>query len=428
MGPLTTLILVLIGGPSAVPEGRPGVAPGVPTAASRAAAGVESDHDERTPVAVPRATPTALRYHRSGNALWLAARAWDLVVPLALLVTGGSARLRDFARRLARPWAAGVGLYVVSYMAITYLADWPLRFYAGYVRQRAYGLSVQTFGKWQGDSLKALAVDLIGGFLLGWLPFLVIRRAPRRWWLVGSLLTAPFLAVVALVAPVWFDPMFNRFGPMADPALERQVLRLAADAGVHGVRVFEVDKSVDTTAANAYVTGLFATKRVVLWDTLLEKLDDREVLTVVGHELGHYVLNHVAWGVAVSSLLTAAGLFWADRVGRRLLRRHSARFGFDSLADVAATPLLLLLLGVASTALGPVALAYSRARERDADRFALDLTHMNRSFGRAEADLQRSNLGVPRPAPLYRLWRASHPSTAERIEFGNRYCPWDARP
>jgi STE24 endopeptidase len=186
-----------------------------------------------------------------------------------------------------------------------------------------------------------------------------------------------------------------------------------------------VDKSADTTTANAFVTGLFGTKRIVLWDTLLKKFDEREVLAVTGHELGHYALNHIPWAIALSSLIFVAGLYWTDVVGRRLIARYRGRFGFDSLSDVAATPLLVALLAIASTALGPIALAYSRRNEHEADRFALELTHYNRSAALAFTRLQHDNLGIPRPSLFEKIWRSSHPSVAERIEFCNTYRPWE---
>lgn len=392
-----------------------------PGLVSKAAA---ADLDESMPVAVPEPSPLAIRYRTTGQSLWLFSRFWDVAVLLAFLFSGASARLRDLARKVGRGWFLTVGVYVVLFTVLIYLADLPLRYYAGFVRQHAYGLSRQTFGKWFGDSLKALAVSAVGGFCVAWVPFLLIARAPRRWWLVTALLSVPFLASVTLIAPVWIDPLFNDFGPMKDKALEGKILALAERAGVSGGRVFEVNKSVDTSTANAYVSGLFGSKRIVLWDTLLGDFDEREVLVVMGHEMGHYVLNHIAWGIALSSLVTLTSLFWADRAGRRLIVRFRGRFGFDSLADVASTPLLLLLMAVSSAALAPAALAYSRYHEHEADRFALDLTHMNRSAARAFTDLQRENLGVPRPGLIETIWRSSHPSIADRIEFCNTYHPW----
>jgi STE24 endopeptidase len=373
---------------------------------------------------VPEPSALAVRYHRTGTYLWVFARAWDAAVPLALLLTGASARLRTVARGFGRAWLPTVAAYAVLYLGVVFLAELPLRYYAGYARQHAYGLSRQTPAKWAGDSLTALGVEALGAACFAWVPFALIARFPRSWWLVTAALSVPFSAFVVLIAPVWIDPLFNHFGPMKDKALEQKVLALAARAGVSGGRVFEVDKSVDTVAANAYVKGLLGTKRIVLWDTLLEGADDREVLAVMGHEMGHYRLDHIPRAIALSAVILAASLFWTDRAGRWLVARYGRRFGFDSLADVAATPLLLLLMGASSVVLGPVALAYSRHSEREADRFSLDLTHLNASAARSFARLMRQNLGVPRRGPVETLWRSSHPSIAERIEFCNTYRPW----
>ncbi|GAC1470690.1 MAG: M48 family metallopeptidase [Isosphaeraceae bacterium] len=382
------------------------------------------DRAELDPLPVPEPSAKAVRYYRSGRSLWAFGRFWDLAVPLALLFTGVSARLRDVARRVGRSWFLSVGVYFVLFSLVVYVADLPLRYYSGFVRPHEYGLSDQEFGKWLGDSLKMLCVSLVGGLVFGWVPFFVIARAPRVWWLATGLLTVPFIAFVTLIAPVWIDPLFNEYGPMKDKALEGKILALAERAGISGSRVFEVNKSVDTKTANAYVKGLFGSKRIVLWDTLLKTFDEREVIVVMAHEMGHYVLNHIPWSIAFSSIITTASLFWTDRAGRRLIARYRGRFGFDSLSDVAATPLLLVLIGVSSLALAPIVLAYNRHHEHEADRFALDLTRMNRSGARAFIDLQRENLGVPHADLFDKLWRSTHPSAAERIAFCNTYHPW----
>ncbi len=398
------------------------------------------DVDESTPVPIPEPTPRAVAFHRSGNVLWVFARLWDIAVPFGLLVTGASAKGRDLAKRIGRNWFFTVGIYVVVFLLIVFLLDLPLRYYAGYLRLHEYGLSRQSFGKWFGNSVIHLLIDMLGAFLVAWVPFLLIARFPRSWWLVTSLLMIPFLAIVMLITPVMIDTLFNDFRPMSQVvdkpnrseavkpidrrALEARILELAGRAGIRAEQVFEVNKSVDTVAVNAYVTGLLGTHRIVLWDTMLAKLDEKEIVAIMGHEMGHYVLGHVGWTIVMSSVIVLAGLFFTDRVGRRLVARYHRRFGFDSLADVAATPLLLVLIGLSSTALAPVAMAYSRFHEHEADRFSLELTHMNRSSARAFADLQRENLGVPRHAWIYKIWRATHPSIAERIGFCNEYRPW----
>lgn len=388
------------------------------------ATAISAELDETTPLPVPEPTALALQYHSTGNWIWAFARVWDLAVPAAILFSGLSARLWTLARRVGRIWVVSAAVYFALYLAIVFVAEFPLGYYAGYLRQHAYGLSNQTFGKWLGDSSKDLAIEILGAACFGWVPFVVIRRFPKSWWLIMSALMVPFLAFVMLIAPVWIDPLYNDFGPMKDKDLEAKILALAHRAGIDDGRVFEVDKSVDTKTANAYVKGVFSSKRIVLWNTLTRNFDEREVLAVMGHEMGHYVLNHVGWSIAASSIVLLASLWWTDRAGRWLIARYRERFGFDSLADVAATPLLLLLIGVSSMVLAPVALAYSRHHEHEADRFALELTRLNRSAARAFADFQRENLSIPRPNPVLRLWRATHPSVAERIEFCNAYRPW----
>ena len=198
-----------------------------------------------------------------------------------------------------------------------------------------------------------------------------------------------------LIAPIWIDPLFNEFGPMKDPALERRIAALADRAGISESRIYEVDKSADSRALNAYVKGFLKTKRIVLYDTLLAQLDDREVLAVMGHEMGHYALGHVD-PVDPALVPGRPGLPVRGRSrGRWLVGRFSRAFGFETLADVASLPLLVLLLQLTGLAVSPVVMAYSRAQEHEADVFALELTQTNHSAASAFAKLQQENLGVP---------------------------------
>jgi len=206
--------------------------------------------------------------------------------------------------------------------------------------------------------------------------------------------------------------------------LEARILELADRAGIEGGRVFEVDKSRDTKTVNAYVTGLFGTKRIVLWDTLLAQRTEKEVLAVMGHEMGHYVLNHVLLGVFLATCGAVGVLFMVDRLGRLVIGRFHVRFGFDRLSDVASVPLFIFLLSLLNLVGSPLHLAISRAMEHEADRFALEITRANHSAGSAFARIQRENLGNPRPGGFSVLFRSSHPPLGERIDFCNSYHPW----
>lgn len=416
VAPALALVLLLVAGPLYGQDAELPLQDVVPRS-------IETD-GEGTLVPVPVPSRLALEYHRTGNWLWAFDQVWTIAVLAALLFSGGSARIRTLARRLGGSWYPTVGLYIVLYMLALFVIDLPVHYYQGFVRQHAYGLSNQSIGKWWGDSWKHFGVSATVGLLLGWVPYFLIDRAPRRWWLITSLLSVPFLFAVLLVKPVWVDPLFNQFAPMKNQGLEREILALAERAGIAGGRIYEVNKSVDTKAVNAYVTGLLGSKRIVLWDTLLTKLDEREVLAVMGHEMGHYVLGHVPRSIALSTLITLLGLWWVDRAGRWLIDRFHRRFGFDRLSDVASVPLILLLLHVGALALGPVANLYSRHQEHEADVFALEITQRNRSAALAFAKLQQENLSNPYPSWFYRIWRSTHPSIGERIEFCNAYRPW----
>ncbi len=365
----------------------------------------------------------ALEFYWSGNRLWILNVVWAVMVPGLLAFSGFSARLRSVAARLGRVWFVTIGLYVLMYLAIVFVVDLPLAYYEGYVRLHAYGLSNQTLGKWFGDSVMRLAISMAAGVALAWVPYLLIARSPKRWWLYTAVLSVPFLFAVMLIKPIWIDPLFNRFGPMQDHDLEQQILKLARKAEIDADRVFEVEKSVDTKAVNAYVTGVFATKRIVLWDTLLAKLDAPEVLHVMGHEMGHYALGHVVRSIVLSVVLTLLGLFLVDWAGRKLIGRFPARLGFERLSDVASVPLVLMLLEIAMFLLTPVALAYSRHQEHEADKYALDLVGDNHSGALSFVKLMETNLSNPRPGPIYKFFRSSHPSIGERIDFCNSYRP-----
>ncbi|MFN2244648.1 MAG: M48 family metallopeptidase, partial [Anaerolineae bacterium] len=305
------------------------------------------------------------------------------------------------------------------------LLDLPLSWYQDYVRAHAYGLSNQTLGQWFGDSLKALAATMVIATSVLWVPYLLLRRLPRRWWLWTSLAAVPFLILMLLVQPVLIAPLFDDFGPMQDKALEAQILALAERAGIDGGQVFEVNKSTDTDAVNAYVGGLLGTQRIVLWDTLLARLAPEQVLVVMGHEMGHFVLGHI-WGLlGLLCLLVLGTLYAVHRSLGFLMARFGHRFGFTKPSDIASLPLLVLLFSVFFLLVQPIALAYSRHIERQADRFALEVTRDNRAMATAFSILQDQNLVHPRPGPLYMLWRGRHPAIAERVEFANHYRPWE---
>jgi STE24 endopeptidase len=313
----------------------------------------------------------------------------------------------------------------VLFTVLVSILTLPLSHYTGYIRQHEYGLSNQSLGAWAGDWIKGVALGGMGLAAVLWIPYLLLRRNPRRWWLYAGIASLPLTALLLVITPVWVDPLFNDYEPMENKPLESRILALAQRAGIGGSRVYQVDKSSDTKLVNAYVTGIGATKRIVLWDTLLGKLKDDEILFVTAHEMGHFVLRHTVTIIIGASILVTVSLYLVHRTAGGLIARFSRRFGFDDLADVASFPLLLLLGNSASFLLAPVVLGFSRHQEHEADRFGLEITRDNHGAASAFVVLQQENLAVPRPARLYVLWRSSHPPLADRVAFANRYRPWE---
>jgi Zn-dependent protease with chaperone function len=376
-------------------------------------------------VPVPAPSELALRYHRSGMVLWAVNVVVGLALPAAILFSGWSARLRDLARRIGRNWMGTLLVYVVLYVTLTGLVTLPLAYYQEFVREHAYGLSHQTFAKWAGDTVKAWILSCVIAGLLSLVAYGLLRWSPRRWWLWTGLAALPLLVLAIVVTPIWIEPLFNQYGPLEDKALEQQILAEARRAGIEGSRVYEVRKSVDTDKVNAYVTGFGGTKRIVLYDTILKKLTPDELLFVLGHEMGHYVLRHVLVLVFGTWIILGLMLYLIHRLSDGLLRRWQAQFGFATLSDPASLPLLLLLAGALSLVSDPIQLAWSRHAEHEADRFGLELTRDNRAAATAFVKLQRENLDVPYPGLIYTIWRGTHPSLGERIEFCNSYRPWE---
>jgi STE24 endopeptidase len=372
-------------------------------------------------VVVPEASEQAMRYYVSGNWLWALSSVVELLIPFLFLVTGFTLTLAKFAGRVGRNWFFTIAVYLVLFTVISAVISFPLEYYSGFIRQHAYGLSNQTFGRWIETWGKELSVSIIGAVAFIWIFYLLLKKSPKRWWLYGAVVAIAISFVLMVIQPIWIEPLFHHFGPMKNKELEEKILTLAAQAGIEGGRVFEVDMSQDTKMLNAYVTGLGATKRIVLWDTTIDRLSTDEILFVMGHEMGHYVLRHMWWGFGFFSLL----FFIMFYLTYRLANVWKAKFGVKDLSNIASFPLLILIFSILSFFAKPLIYTFSRQIEHNADTFGLEITRKNQAAGEAFLVLQQDNLANPYPGPLFVFWRASHPPIGERVAFFNSYCPWE---
>lgn len=375
-------------------------------------------------VPVPEATPLAMQFYKSGNLLWLIEQAWSFILPLLFLVTGFTGKLGAFSTELGKKWFFSIAIYLILFTGICGVVNLPLEYYASYIRPHAYSLSSQTLSRWFGNYSKGVFVGMIGAIAFVWIFYLLLKKSPRRWWIYSSLASVGILFIVVFIQPIWIDPLFNKFGPMKDKALEQKILHLAARAGIENGRVYEVDKSQDTKTLNAYVVGFGSTNRIVLWDTTIQQMPTDQLLFVMGHEMGHYILHHIWWDMVYLSALSFAVFYLTYKSANYLLKRYKRRFGFTQLHQIASFPLLLFLLTFFLFLFSPLSNFVSRCMEHEADRFGLEITQNNRAAAEGFITLQQKNLGNPRPGNLYKFWRASHPPLGERIDFSNTYCPW----
>lgn len=383
-----------------------------------------ADSCDMPAVAVPPPTPEAVSFYKSGNILWFAQNLWGLVIPALILFTGFAAKLRGVCDRITQKWLWNTALFALIYLLITTILTLPLDYYTSFIRPHSYGMSNQTFGRWFNQYLIGTGISTLMGIIVVWILYGVIRKSPRRWWLYFGILTFPLIVFLVIVQPIWISPLFNKFGSMKDKQLEQKILNLASRAGIEGSRVYEVDKSADTNQINAYVTGIGATKRIVIWDTAIEKLSEDQLLFVMGHEMGHYVLNHMWWGLFVYTLISIVTLFLIYLLGGWCLRKWGRCFGFSEMSNIASLPLIFFLYALFSIILAPAGNLFSQKIEHNADTFGLELTHLNHAAATGFVKLQMNNLGYPWPGELYMLFRASHPSIGERITYFNTYAPW----
>jgi STE24 endopeptidase len=306
-------------------------------------------------------------------------------------------------------WAASAVAYAAIVNGALVVVGLPVSYWRGYLRERSWGFSTQSAAGWFLDLLKVEGIWLVllAGF---WLGLVGLRHLlPSAWPVAAAAALALVAFLLVFVAPVVLEPMFNRFEPLEDERLADELRAVAERAGVHVRDVLVADESRRTTKVNAYVSGIGATRRVVLYDTLLESVDEGELKLVVAHELGHRRERHVV--KMTLGLMTAVSvwivLLWAILGGRAASPRN--------------LPLVLLVSIGFRTALLPLVAWISRRFERAADRFSLDLTHDLPAYERAHLDLARKNLGDLEPPKLAYLLLFSHPTTPERLAYGRAW-------
>lgn len=357
---------------------------------------------------------------------------YGLLVLLAILALGVAAKYRDWAERVSRFRFIQALIFVPLLLVTMTILSLPLDAYQQSI-SREYGLSVQGWGSWFGDVAKGTLLTLIIFTLLYWLFNWIIRKSPRRWWFYSWLIAMPITVFLIFIAPVIFDPIFNDFHPLeaSNPQLVREIEKVTARAGVDipRSRMFLMDASKKVTTLNAYVTGIGPSKRIVIWDTTIKNASSAETLFVVGHEMGHYVLDHVIIGIIATAVGLFIGFYLLFKIANWAFLRFHERWRLRELGDWAAVPMLLLIFSIMGTLSQPIASTFSRQLEHNADIYGLEVTHgINANSQEAGAHafqvLGELSLSYPYPNDFLVFWYADHPPIRDRVPFAHTYDPW----
>jgi len=363
----------------------------------------------------------AARYHRLRRRASISSTALGIAFLVAFLVAGGSAALRAYAASMAgSSFVLTLALYVVLLALINEAISLPFAFYQGVTLERRYGLSTQTTARWWLDHLKAGLVALVFALVAALIVCSLIRWDPNRWWIFAAAVFTAIMVGLVQLAPVLLLPLFYEFKPLDREALVQRLVALADRAGARVMGVFEWRLSDKTKKANAALAGIGHTRRIIISDTLLAEHSDDEIEVILAHELAHHVHRDIWKGIALETGLIALGFYLADRV----LTRFAGSFGLMGKSDIAALPLLLLAAGAVSLALMPLANALSRAHERSADRYALEMTKNVAAFVSAMKRLGAQNLAEEHPSRLVQILFYTHPPISARIDAAHA---WAAR-
>jgi STE24 endopeptidase len=361
---------------------------------------------------IPVDTPEARRYNRIRRWLSMADLVLGFAFLVVLLVTGWSGALRDYAVQLApEQYSIQVFFYVLMLLVISKILAVGVDYY-GFRLEHRYHLSNQKLRSWIWDELKGWLLGLVLGTLLVELLYFTIRQSPQHWWIVAWFAFMALLVLFAQIAPIVFLPLFYKFEPLENDNLKDRLIRLSERAGTHVRGVYEWKLSEKSKKANAALTGLGATRRIILADTLLQNYSDDEIEAVLAHELGHHVHKHILKSIAVQAGITLLGFWAANTVLHYAMERSHL---FETMSDFANLPLLVLVSTVLSFLLMPILNSYSRFNERQADRYCFQSITTVAPFISSMNKLAEQNLAERAPGKWVEWFFHSHPAIAKRV-------------
>jgi len=336
-------------------------------------------------------------------------------ISIFLLASRISALLRDFSERIARYKTLQVTCYGVLYLLLVYVLSFPLNVYEHFVREHQYGLATQNFPAWFREQLIGLGITIIGGTIFLVVLYAVFWRAPKTWWIWGTATAVVFSFFVLIIAPVFIEPLFNTYKPLAKPEISEAILTMARANQIPVKQVFEVDASRQTTRVSANVSGILGTTRIALNDNLLRQSTLPEIRAVMAHEMGHYVLNHGAKLLTYLGIFVLIGFALTRILFDAAVRRWGDKWGVRDIADPGGLPLLALIFSTLLFLASPLLNTVVRVTEREADAFGINTSR--EPDGMAKVALKLGAYRKLNPTPLEEFIFFDHPSGRARIRM-----------
>jgi Zn-dependent protease with chaperone function len=381
----------------------------------------------------PERRAQAIAYSRSLYILYFLGTLVSIGIYLLLWRARIAVTFRTWARKISCRHIVQCLIFVPLFVAAATVLNLPLDFYSGYILEHQFGLSTQGLASWLGDWGKGLAITAVAGVIGAWIFYAVVRRSPRRWWFYFWLISIPLVLTFILIEPYVIEPWFYKFTPLekTQPVLVERIEAMLKHAGLSlpPARIFEMDASSRTKAVDAYVSGLGASKRVVVWDTTLKKMGPDELLLVLGHETGHYALYHIPKEFALDEGVALLFFFLGFFAVNWLVERAGPLDGVEGIGDLASLPLVLIVLTALVFLSDPAVNGISRHFEHQADQFGLEVAYgivpdPNAAEVRALQILGDEDLADPEPNPIIKFWLYTHPPLDDRIRFAATYKPW----
>ncbi|OIU72569.1 M48 family metallopeptidase [Rossellomorea aquimaris] len=354
------------------------------------------------------------------NLLFFLSTPYEWLFYFLILILGVSRGFEKWARGTAKNRFIQTAVYLFWLSLASFIAIFPLQFIS-YKISRTYNISTQNFSMWMKDELTDFWVNYLIMFIIVSVLYGLMKKFKNRWWLAAWALSVPFTIFMMFIQPVVIDPLYNDFYPLKDKALEQKILTLADKAEIPADHVFEVDMSEKTNSLNAYVNGVGSNSRIVLWDTTLKQLTDKEILFVMAHEMAHYVEKHIYIGIAIYLVLSFFGLFLASKLMRGIVANYKDDIKVSNVSSLSSLPLFLLITSMLMFAVSPFSNWISRYQETRADRYAIEMTEDKQAAITSFQKLSKVGLSQVNPPLLVKIFRYGHPTMMERLIMLEQY-------